>query len=210
MLERKQEEMGACENDEQLVRWTATQFRRLEEIQALRNSSSFAKRPDANELMAELEAYPEVISSLIRTFRDRYRDPHLALAVFDHVRHQSIPSYVCGCKTSSYNEFLVTLWTCFRDLRGVAMALREMKANGVEPNWKTRELADSIAGSALSNSMLEKDKSTFVYLQDVERLSGSKRTSHSNLMHDTPSSSGSLQYLDDDAPKPPFTTFAFR
>lgn len=213
-VERKQEEMSACENDEELVRWTATQFRRLEVIQSLRNSSEFASRPDANELMAELEAYPEIISSVMRTFRDRYRDPHLALAVFDHVRHQSTPSYVCGCKTSSYNELLVTLWTCFGDLRGVAKALREMKVNGVEPNWKTRELAEGITGSALSNSMMKKDESAFRHLQDIEQLSGWRRTSPSSRPDDEGedafASAAALQYLDDDAPGPSFTSFAFR
>ena len=73
----------------------------------------------------------------MRTFRDKYANPHLALALFAHARRLSVLSFVCGCTTPAYNELLETRWACFRDLKGVCDALEEMKTNGVETNGGT-------------------------------------------------------------------------
>ncbi|KAI9442662.1 hypothetical protein H4582DRAFT_1929935 [Lactarius indigo] len=76
--------------------------------------------------------------------RERYDDPYLALALFEHARNLSALSYIFGCTTPAYNELLETRWNSFRDLRGVHAALAEMRANGVSPDMRTRSLVDDV------------------------------------------------------------------
>jgi hypothetical protein len=80
----------------------------------------------------------------MRIFRDKYGDPHLALSMFDHARHLSIPSYVFGCTTPAYNELIETRWRCFRDLKGVHDALEEMTINGIDIDNRTRILIEQL------------------------------------------------------------------
>jgi hypothetical protein len=98
------------------------------------------------QTMPELQpaVYPHLIALLIRTFRDRFRDPHLGLSMFDHARHLSIPSYVFGCTTAAYNELIETRWRCFRDLKGVVDALEEMTVNGVQFDRRTKTLVETV------------------------------------------------------------------
>ncbi|KAG8863334.1 hypothetical protein FRB96_008826 [Tulasnella sp. 330] len=167
ILAKKRADIDGLQDDQQLIRWTADLFARQEEIESLKRLPSFPQRADRDDITAELEAYSHIIGSLMSTFRDRYRDPHLALAVFDHVRHRSVASYVCGCKTPAYHQLLITLWTCFKDLRGVANALREMKVNGVEPDTRIRELAQKIIESPLGKMMTESASGD---LYEIDRL----------------------------------------
>ena len=81
----------------------------------------------------------------MRSFRDKYKDPHLALAMFDHARNLSIASFVFGCTTPAYNELLETRWRCFRDLRGVADALDDVRRH---------ELATAAAMRAAVHALL--------------------------------------------------------
>lgn len=89
-------------------------------------------------------AYPHLLAGLMRSFRDKFNDPHLALSIFAQARSQSTVSFVFGCTVPAYNELLRTRWTAFRDLRGVADALSEMRANGIAPNGQTRGLVEEL------------------------------------------------------------------
>ena len=88
--------------------------------------------------------YAQLLAHLIRTFRDRFSDPHLSLSVFEFAKHRSPFSYVIGCTTPAYNEMLHTRWACFRDLRGICDALEEMHVNGVMRDGKTRKVVEMV------------------------------------------------------------------
>jgi hypothetical protein len=77
------------------------------------------------------------------TARERYDDPNLTLALFDHTCKLSPLSLIFGCAMVAYNELLKAQWDSFRDLRGVHAAL-EMLANGVSPDSRTRALVDDV------------------------------------------------------------------
>jgi len=147
-LDRKKEEMELCDTDQQLLEWAMREVfgesKRYEE--AARKAISDAANGKEPATMPELQPaiYPHLIASLMRTFRDKYRDPHLALSMFDHARHLSIPSYVFGCTTPAYNELIETRWRCFRDLKGVHDALEEMTVNGVDADNRTRKLVEEL------------------------------------------------------------------
>ncbi|KAG8904475.1 hypothetical protein FRB99_001687 [Tulasnella sp. 403] len=175
-LETKLQELESCESDQQLVQWAAALFQRQNELETAPaasqdNGSTSQSTQTASPVSKkdEFEAYPHLLSALIRTSRDRFCDPHLALAVFNHARTLSLTSFVRGCTTPAYNELLSTLWLCFRDLEGVAARLEEMTANGVEPDERTRELANRIL---LSDSWVDKREERWRLLQTIETLAG--------------------------------------
>jgi hypothetical protein len=89
-------------------------------------------------------AYADVVAKLIKTFREKWRDPHLALAIFNHARDLNTYSYALGCTVPVYNEVLETRWTCFRDLQGILNAAEEMKINSVRPDSRTQSLWERI------------------------------------------------------------------
>nr|VWO97127.1 Avr-Pita1 protein (Effector protein AVR-Pita1) [Ganoderma boninense] len=104
-------------------------------------------------------AYPHLLAALMRTFRDKYRDPHLALAMFDHARNLSIASFVFGCTTPAYNELIETRWWCFRDLRGVVEALDEMRVNGIAVDGRTRQLTETVRREVGERTMWQEESS---------------------------------------------------
>ncbi|KDQ63916.1 hypothetical protein JAAARDRAFT_63903 [Jaapia argillacea MUCL 33604] len=177
-LDRKKEEMDLCDTDQQLLEWAMKEVfeesRKYEERArkaiaeamsptpaSLLDSSSeqtlASKREPKALPMLQPPAYPHLLALLIRTFRDKYSDPHLALSMFDHARHLSIASYVFGCTTPAYNELIQTRWSCFRDLKGVCEALEEMKVNGVEPDSRTRSLVEGLRREVGERNMWEEE-----------------------------------------------------
>jgi hypothetical protein len=149
LLDRKKEEMDLCDTDQQLLEWAMREvFGESKRYEAaahrmMAEVASTGKEPESVPML-QPETYPHLIALLMRSFRDKYNDPHLALSIFDHARHLSIASYVFGCTTSAYNELMETRWRCFRDLKGVYDALDEMVVNGVDPDARTRKLTEAI------------------------------------------------------------------
>lgn len=113
----------------------------------------------SQNLQLQPPSYPYLIASLMRTFRDKYGDPYLALSIFDHARHLSIASYVFGCTTPAYNELVETRWRCFRDVRGVCDALEEMRVNGIEMDTRTRGLAEVVRKEVGERNVWEEEAS---------------------------------------------------
>ncbi|KAJ3727108.1 hypothetical protein C8R42DRAFT_658687 [Lentinula raphanica] len=153
LLDRKKEAMDLCDTDQELLEWAVREV--FEESQKLEVASREALQQvnsSGNKKKASMEGlpilqspiYPHIIAHLMRTFRDKYHDPHLALAIFDHARNLSIPSYVFGCTTPAYNELIETKWRHFRDLKGVHDALQEMVVNGVDIDNTTRKIVDGL------------------------------------------------------------------
>ncbi|PSR82944.1 hypothetical protein PHLCEN_2v5914 [Hermanssonia centrifuga] len=186
-LDRKREEMDLCDTDQQLLDWAMREVfnesQRYEEA-ARRAVSSTPPDPDTSQpLHLQPPSYPHLTATLMRTFRDKYADPYLALSIFDHARHLSIASYVFGCTTPAYNELIETRWRCFRDLRGVCDALEEMRVNGVEMDTKTRGLAEMVRRQVGERNLWEEETSlgsgeVWTMVQRIEKLTareGSKR-----------------------------------
>lgn len=149
VLDRKKEEMDLCDTDHQLLNWAMKEVfgeserYEMESRKAMAEAAESGPGAVAKELpMLQPSTYPHLVALLIRTFRDKYNDPHLALSIFEHARHLSIASYVFGCSTMAYNELIETRWTCFRDLKGVYDALVEMSVNGVDTDSRTRKLVE--------------------------------------------------------------------
>jgi len=148
-LDRKKEEIELCDTDVQLLEWAMNEV--------------FKPQPATSPLQESLtsvqgnQIYPHIIAALMRTLRDKFRDPHLTLAIFDHAKNLSILSYVFGCTAPVYNELIETRWFCFRDLKGILDALEEMKVNGVEPDGRTRRIVETIRREAPTMRLLEEE-----------------------------------------------------
>lgn len=156
------EEMMRCRTDQELLNWLVNRIFKDRPSTltppVTSTSSGISTSPEApgpgppplpeTETLYHLStspaAYARVITEAIAIFRDKYNDPYLALSVFDHARRRSVLSFVLGCTTPAYNELLITRWSVFRDLKGVADALEEMKVNGVLPDNQTRKIVETV------------------------------------------------------------------
>ena len=149
-LDRKKEEIELCDTDVQVLEWAMNEVFKPQQL---------ATTPVRQQLapMQNNQIYPHIIAALMRTFRDKFHDPHLAFAIFDHAKNLSIPSYVFGCTAPVYNELIETRWFCFRDLGGVLGALEEMKVNGVEADNRTRRIVETIRRDAPKMRLLEEE-----------------------------------------------------
>lgn len=157
VLDHRKEEMDMCETDHELLKWAkreifdkSTEYEQaaLKALAAAETSEGPVDSPPLQPL-----AYPQLLAHLMRTFREKYNDPHLALAMFDQARHLSMASYVFGCSTQAYNELIETRWSCFYDIKGVHEALQEMSVNGVFLDSRTRRLVEIIRREAAQREL---------------------------------------------------------
>ncbi|KAH7920690.1 hypothetical protein BV22DRAFT_1107565 [Leucogyrophana mollusca] len=168
-LDRKREEMDMCDTDQQLLEWAMREvFAESQKYEAAARNANATTSSTPPQLQPT--TYPHLVALLMRTFRDKYRDPHLALSVFEYTRHLSIPSYVFGCNTGAYNELIETRWACFRDLGGVLTALEEMKVNGVQTNGRTRALVEALRREVGDRNMWEESGEVWGMLSKIEEL----------------------------------------
>ncbi|TFK74529.1 hypothetical protein BDN72DRAFT_833010 [Pluteus cervinus] len=155
-LDRMKEAMNMCRTDEELLQWAMKEvFGETEQLSrqdaSTASSSTDGQLPTSEQVkdpekrtILHSPAFSHLLASLMRTFRNKYNDPHLSLAIFDHARTHSIESYVFGCTTPAYNELIQTRWTHLRDLRGVHDTLIEMRANGVNTDSTTKKIVEQI------------------------------------------------------------------
>lgn len=150
-LDRKKEEIELCDTDVRLLEWVAN------EVFKPQSTTAPVQEPSAPTRNNYIQIYPYIISTLMGTLRDKFRDPHLALAIFDYAKNLSVPSYVFGCTAPAYNQLIETRWFCFRDLNGVLDALEEMKVNGVGFDGRTKVLIETIRREAPTMRLLEEE-----------------------------------------------------
>jgi Mtf2 family len=157
LLDQKKEQVSYCNNDQELLDWAIREVfeesKRYEAAARLAIAEA-AKLPRKEEPpRLQPATYPHMIALLMRTFRDKYNDPHLALSIFNYTKTLSIVSYVFGCSTEAYNELLQTKWECFRDIRGVHDAINEMVVNGVPVNTGTRKWVENVRRDVLNQKI---------------------------------------------------------
>jgi hypothetical protein len=175
-LDRKKEEMDLCDTDQQLLDWAMREvFGESQRYEEMARNTLGQPSTSAKTIHLQPPSYPYLISALMRTFRDKYADPYLALSIFDHARHLSIASYVFGCTTPAYNELIETRWLCFRDVRGVCDALEEMRINGIEMDSRTRALAETVRREVGQRNRWEEETSldsgeVWAMVARIERL----------------------------------------
>ena len=184
LLDQKKEQMLLCSSDKELLEWAQREVfdesRRYEE--AARKAVEIASQePGTTKKLPSLQSpvYPQVVAHLMRTFRDHYKDPNLALFIFHHTQKLSIVSYVFGCSTEVYNELIKTHWDCFRDLQGVYNSVEEMRVNGVPLDSVTRKLIETIRHDIGSLEMRpeasqEAQQTVWTVLSKVEHLVASQ------------------------------------
>lgn len=170
MVDKKREEMYHCKSDHELLKWamrevfcqppnepTSTPPSEASETP----SEESDKPPKATSPTAPKELHPgiyaRVVATLMVEFRERYNNPHLAIAIFDFTRRRSILSYVTGCTAPSYNQLMYTHWNSFRDLQAVINIAEEMRVNGVAPDTRTKLIATQIREEILPRTALSEE-----------------------------------------------------
>jgi len=173
-LDKLKEQLALCQSDYAMLEWAEREVfgASIRAEKAAREAFSSGK-PPPRHLQPRL--YPHLLTALMSTAREKYDDPHLALALFEHARDLSPLSYIFGCTTPAYNELLETRWGSFRDLRGVHAALDEMRANGISPDLRTRTLVDDVRRKTGARTLWLEESETgsgevWTILREIERL----------------------------------------
>jgi len=195
ILDAKKEEIALCKNDQELLSWT---MRVLFHEQGTtpspvpgpvleqdgthdRQSSVNAPVPLSPPNSAPMQGlpqscYPPLLALLMRTFRTKFNNPHISLALFHHAKNLSVASYVTCCGTEAYNELIEARWLCFRDLRSVHDALEEMSNNKVSVDGWTRRLIERLRRDVGARTMwaeaefIEGQEDGMVLLQKIETV----------------------------------------
>lgn len=89
------------------------------------------------------KTYPKALGALIGHLR-QMDQPYLALAMFEHAKKLGVESYIAGCQTSAYNELIRVRWESFRDLKGVAAAVKEMEGAAVAWDRFTNRVVEDV------------------------------------------------------------------
>jgi Mtf2 family len=179
-LDRLKEQLALCSSDHAMLEWADREvFGASIRAEEATRAAFAAGKPPPRHLQPSV--YPHLLAALMNTARERYEDPHLALALFNHAHNLSPLSYIFGCTTPAYNEVLETRWGSFRDLRGVHAALEEMRANGVPPDSRTRALVEDVRRETGARTLwLEESEAgsgeVWGILTAIERLVAARRT----------------------------------
>ena len=148
--DEKKEAVNRCSTDQALLEWANTRVfaestRYLDEARkSLQTASTSTGKGRATPPMLQPPDYPKTVALLIKTFRERFHDPHLALAIFQHAKHLSVASYIFGCSTDTYNEVIQTYWSSFQDVQAARDTLQEMITNRVAIDGFTMKLVEQI------------------------------------------------------------------
>lgn len=83
----------------------------------------------------EQQEFPSYYSTLVKNaihhaFTD-FRDPYLAVALFEQCKTMSIQSYIEGCTVDVYNQVLRLRWDAWEDIYGMLDLMEEMTLNGI-------------------------------------------------------------------------------
>lgn len=163
ILDAKKEEIALCGSDRELLSWTMQVLFQeqvptpspvpgsVQEEDGMQDGQAPIHTPvpfsPPNSVPMQVlpqSCYPHLLALLMRTFRTKFNNPHISLALFHHAKNLSVASYVTCCGTEAYNELIEARWLCFRDLRGVHDALEEMSNNKVFVDGGTRRLIEKL------------------------------------------------------------------
>ncbi|KAI8883589.1 hypothetical protein K501DRAFT_249425 [Backusella circina FSU 941] len=89
--------------------------------------------------------YPSILVKAMEHATLRFKNPYLAITIFERAKQKSLTSYIAGCNTDAYNTILKVRWNTFRDVYGVLKTLEEMTLNGIMCNNESRDIVSSIS-----------------------------------------------------------------
>jgi len=100
--------------------------------------------------------YEMLLKQSILMCNIKFKDPYLALSIFEQTKRRGLLSYALGCSTRVYNQILLIRWEFWKDLKGIERLLNEMKYNGISFDDETYKIISSIRLEVISYSNSEK------------------------------------------------------
>ena len=195
ILDTKKEEIALCENDQELLSWAMRVLFHEQVITpspvsgSVQEEAGMHDRQSSGNALAPLSpskrtlmqvlpqsCYPHLLALLMRTFRTKFNNPHISLALFHHAKNLSVASYVTCCGPEAYSELIQATWLSFRDLRGVHDALEEMSNNKVSIGGTTRTLIETLRRDLGARTMwaeaefIEGQEDGMKLLQNIETI----------------------------------------
>ncbi|GBC05585.1 hypothetical protein RclHR1_00630032 [Rhizophagus clarus] len=86
----------------------------------------------------------------------KFKDPYLALSIFEQTKRRGLLSYQLGCTTEVYNQIILIRWEFWKDLKGIENLLNEMIDNEISFNKETSDIIDSVELEVISFNNLKR------------------------------------------------------
>ncbi|CAG8498496.1 22934_t:CDS:2 [Rhizophagus irregularis] len=101
------------------------------------------------------EVYANLLKQSILACK-KFKDPYLALSIFEQVKRRGSLSYQLGCTTKVYNQILLIRWEFWKDLKGIENLLNEMIENKISFDKETSDIIVSIELEVISHNNLKR------------------------------------------------------
>ena len=118
-------------------------------------SKSETRRLVSHETRVLHHLYPIALLYALRLFAKRFPDSDLAFNILPRIRELGNTSFVLGTSTQFYNSLIAHRWNMFSSLREVDALLSEMEQIGIEMNYETRHILQSIDNDRAQDQMQE-------------------------------------------------------
>ena len=92
--------------------------------------------------------YPSFLVIAVRQLRQEFPSSSLSLTILPTVKDLGRGSYVLGASTVLYNELISLAWLTYADFECIEELLQDMDNSGVDFDWNTLELLESIHDEA--------------------------------------------------------------
>jgi Mtf2 family len=113
--------------------------------------------------------YGLILLKAMKLFRTKFASPLVGITLFLRVKGLSAESYVLGCTTPLYNEYILARWERYTDLQSIIDVLDEMNMNGLNPNQQTLLILNMIQDEVRQWHIEGNDIVKMIWLAEKDR-----------------------------------------
>ncbi|KAI8085211.1 uncharacterized protein BX664DRAFT_338829 [Halteromyces radiatus] len=108
--------------------------------------------------------YARLVKNAIQHAYTTFRDPYLAVALFEQCKSMSVESYINGCTADVYNQVLNVRWEAWKDIYGILDLMEEMTLNGIAFNDVSASIVQTITEEMEQQEWADADNSKQVQM----------------------------------------------
>ncbi|CAO3631405.1 unnamed protein product [Cunninghamella blakesleeana] len=101
--------------------------------------------------------YSKVLQTSIKHAYAEFKDPYLAIALFEQCKVLGTESYIQGCTAKVYHEVLNIRWEAWKDIYGMLDLMEEMAINGIAFSRASAMLVKKISNE-MDNQVLSDEE----------------------------------------------------
>jgi hypothetical protein len=158
-----------------------------------RKEIDLADKAKRKASMAFCNAYPLLLSDVMKIYRLSYYDHAAAVGIFERIKTHGITSIVIGANTLVYNELMAARWEGWRDVDDILATLEEMERNGVRWDDGTANLLKKVSYDILTESRAEGGAGLYWQSEDPVKLESLNKVQSSIVLENLERTRAKLQ-----------------